>query len=212
MLDIQPGGEAMIGRKDEEKAAKNRDRVESQQRRSDERAQSKSGRLDAAEAKRKKKVDDAAFERERYGIQVFEEIYEGKKVRLLDKGFVQVYSFSRKSASYEVLKRISAQTYGMSGVVTITTNLKTHVLRTGGRFNQQKYVDRILELESKGKVLLNDLGTHKVTVQESTQTKPKAAVIGSNLAEQIQKLADLRNTGVLSEEEFRAAKARLIGN
>lgn len=80
MVDIQPGGEAMIGRKDEEKADKNRDRVESQQRRSDERAQSKSGRLDAAEAKRKKKVDDSNE------VEIYSMSYSQKKNAVLFTG------------------------------------------------------------------------------------------------------------------------------
>lgn len=40
---------------------------------------------------------------------------------------------------------------------------------------------------------------------------PAAAAPGTDLVAEIQKLAGLRDAGILTEEEFSAAKARLIG-
>jgi hypothetical protein len=39
---------------------------------------------------------------------------------------------------------------------------------------------------------------------------PPAAAAGPDLAQQLQQLADLKNQGILSEEEFHAAKAKLL--
>jgi len=150
--------------------------------------------------KRDKAVDDLV---RLYGIVMLETQIE-KTVRLYSKGYVQVYLFRRKGAKYEKLKRVSAQTTGGSGVLTVTTDSGTRVLRVGP--NRQKYVDQLLRFESAAQTLLNDLATTKVTVMTPDQT----SVIKDEIVDQIEKLTELRKSGVLTDEEFQTARIRLL--
>jgi hypothetical protein len=127
----------------------------------------------------------------------------------MSKGFVQVYWLNRNKAKYERLKNISAQTTGMSGVLTITTDAGSYVLRTGGK--SQREVDRVLKLVSAGHALLNDVAATNITVANPREPRPAQQPNGnSGLADQLQKLADLRNSGALTDEEFEGAKACLL--
>jgi hypothetical protein len=193
----------------ERKEARRNQRAQDRQRRDEERELRKRTELERDERNRKHKVLEEKWEREKFGIQILEVSIMGKTVRLLGNGFIQVYFLRRSSARYERLKSISAQTDGMSGVITIATDVTTHVLRTGSK--SQKDVDNILRLEARGTVLLNQLGMTKVTLNDGGQTQSGGA-ISSGLADEVQKLADLRKTGLLTEEEFSKAKARLLGN
>jgi hypothetical protein len=47
--------------------------------------------------------------------------------------------------------------------------------------------------------------------QQATPAPAPAAAEGSDLTAQLQQLAQLHNAGVLSDEEFAAAKAKLLG-
>lgn len=49
------------------------------------------------------------------------------------------------------------------------------------------------------------------SAQQAAQAPVAAAPAGTDLVAELQKLAGLRDAGVLTEEEFSAAKARLIG-
>jgi len=169
-----------------------------------EREAQKRAREEAKTEKRDKAVDDLAMERRLYGIVMLETQIEVKTVRLYSKGYVQVYLFRRKGAKYEKLKRVSAQTTGGSGVLTVTTDSGTRVLRVGP--NRQKYVDQLLRFESAAQTLLNDLATTKVTVMTPDQT----SVIKDEIVDQIEKLTELRKSGVLTDEEFQTARIRLL--
>lgn len=164
----------------------------------------------AADHKREQKLAEAAKELEAYGIVVLELAFAGKSVRLYSKGYAQIYFMRRSKAEIERIRRVSAQTTGMSAVLTITTDSDTHVLRTSGK--RQEDVDKVLKWESTAQAILNDLATTKVTTQppQSRQTQPPRDG-GSTLADQLQKLAELHKSGALTDEEFGAAKARLLG-
>jgi hypothetical protein len=60
----------------------------------------------------------------------------------------------------------------------------------------------------------NDLATkikdYIETRMESVRTAPPTAPVGG-LSEELQKLAEMRERGILSEEEFASAKKRLLG-
>jgi hypothetical protein len=51
----------------------------------------------------------------------------------------------------------------------------------------------------------------ELQAQQAAAPPPAAAPAGDDLATKLQGLADLHASGVLSDEEFAAAKARLIG-
>ena len=208
----------MVGRRNDEKAqrradeqaAKNRQKQEARRQRESDREERRQTRQATAAAKRQQILDDAATEREKYGIVISEEPCGGKSVRLLSKGYVQIYFLSRKNAKYERLKNVSAQTTGMSGVITITTDISTYVLRTSGK--SQEDVDRILKTESKAKALLNELAVTKVTVVSQEKNVPTSNNgTKSGLADQLQKLSDLHDAGALTRDEFELAKSRLLG-
>ena len=48
-------------------------------------------------------------------------------------------------------------------------------------------------------------------IAEQLESNSSAAAAGSDLTTQFQQLAQLHNAGVLSDEEFAAAKAKLLG-
>ena len=50
----------------------------------------------------------------------------------------------------------------------------------------------------------------QATQQEAVIAAPAAATAGDDMVAQLEKLASLKASGVLSEEEFSAAKAKLI--
>ena len=50
-----------------------------------------------------------------------------------------------------------------------------------------------------------------VRVQGTSEAQPLAPATPSSLAEDLSALADLRDKGILSHEEFNAEKARLLG-
>lgn len=63
------------------------------------------------------------------------------------------------------------------------------------------------------KKLNEQVGEFKNKVEEIMRSK-KAAVLGgasSNLTDELMKLADMKNKGVLSDSEFEAAKKKLLG-
>ena len=52
--------------------------------------------------------------------------------------------------------------------------------------------------------------SQQATQQEAVVAAPAAAPAGDDMVAQLEKLASLKASGVLSEEEFSAAKAKLI--
>ena len=175
-----------------------------------ERESQQRAREQAKNEKREKAVENAAMERRLYGVLVLEiggNFGGGKTVGLYSKGYVQIYSFRRSNARYEQLKRVSAQTAGGAGVLTVTTDSGTRVLRTmSSGPGKQKYVDQILKFESSAQTILNDLATIKVTVVPPEQPRTNK----DEFVDQLQKLTDLRKAGVLTDEEFEAARTRLL--
>lgn len=51
----------------------------------------------------------------------------------------------------------------------------------------------------------------KMNVAEKCYTEAPAAADKGNLAQELERLVQLREAGILSEEEFKAAKAKLLG-
>lgn len=71
-------------------------------------------------------------------------------------------------------------------------------------------------LKSEHNSYLPEINELKARVGKSKQVRvqvaaPQVAPNSDGLAEQLQKLGDLHASGVLSAEEFAAAKARLLG-
>ncbi len=69
----------------------------------------------------------------------------------------------------------------------------------------------MLQMQSQ----MNQMQTQLAQQQQATQPAPQptqAAMPGPDLTTQLQQLAKLKESGVLSEDEFQAAKAKVLGS
>ncbi len=83
--------------------------------------------------------------------------------------------------------------------IVIVTDMETHILRTDSTTKQN--VTALHEIETRGKALIESLSQSNRNVE---------AKVPLGLSEELEKLAKLKEQGVLSNEEFAAAKAKLI--
>jgi hypothetical protein len=189
-------------------------------------------------AKMKKAYLDAQAEsqeraeqnRATYGKLIKSGAFGATTVEIYEGGFVRVGNFLTAKSPYEKLASISFSTQvqdksaggralaagltlGLSTFtsnekrilfLTIATDKKVHTLQTEGGMGRTE--DKTgLALEAAGKAALETLrltGSQRTAIIES----PPSATVG----EQLRQLADLHKEGVLTDEEFAGAKARLL--
>jgi hypothetical protein len=75
---------------------------------------------------------------------------------------------------------------------------------------QQKYAQQNAAAQQQ-QDLAYQQGLADAQAQQQYAPEPEPAAAGSDLTSQLQQLAQLHNAGVLSDEEFAAAKAKLLG-
>jgi hypothetical protein len=185
-------------------------------------APSKEERKQAKEERKEEKL--ASF-----GKCVLDTMFDTYRVRLFDKGFIQIDSFAIPSEPQKLLK-IEAEAnitrkgaFGRSAGaiagtlvgagplnmlspsnrgdlhIVIVTDEETHTLRTA--YTTKDNVNALHEIETRGKALIESL---------SPATKNVETKVSLGLSEELEKLASLKEQGLLSDEEFAAAKAKLI--
>lgn len=165
------------------------------------------------------------------GPLVLKKTFGATTVEVYEHGYVRVSAMMTKGTPFEKLRSIKytqqvqdksaggraiagAATMGLNYLaskekrtlfLTIATDRKTHTLSTEG--DMLRLDDKAgLGIEAAGQGVL---AAAAASPQVIVHTAP-AASQGDSLADQIKKLSDLHDDGVLSEEEFAAAKARLI--
>lgn len=75
------------------------------------------------------------------------------------------------------------------------------------RRQAEKYADRDAQIyASRDAAYQQDMAA-----QQAQYAAPAPAPAGDDTVEQLQKLADLKAQGILSDEEFAAAKAKILG-
>lgn len=167
------------------------------------------------------------------GPLVLKKTFGATTVEVYENGYVRVSAMMTKGTPFEKLRSIKytqqvqdksaggraiagAATMGLNYLaskekrtlfLTIATDRKTHTLSTEG--DMLRLDDKAglgIEAAAQG-VLAAATASPQVNVHDAPAP---AAPQGDSLADQIKKLGDLHRDGVLSEEEFAAAKARLI--
>ena len=180
-------------------------------------------------------------DRERYGKLVLEEYCAGKIVRIYDKCFVRVSGviIGKNDAPYEKLQAVSgdADVAKKSGLgraavagmtmganllftpnkrgdlyLTIVTSQRTHLLHMEAP--NQSNMKSMHKIATTCKAILDATAALHVSVE----TKPDSSgdipskPPSTDFVEQLQKLAELRHSGILSEAEFDLAKSRILGS
>jgi hypothetical protein len=159
----------------------------------------------------------------KYGALVKKGQFGLKTVEIYDSGHVRVGLLLTQKSQFEKLKSIkfSFQVQDRSSVghlwssgglgsrekrvllLTIATDKQVHTLSTEGEMGRSE--DKLgLALEAAGNSVLADLNRGPAP-PVLTQTAPEATV-----SERLRQIADLHKEGVLSDEEFAAAKAKLL--
>jgi hypothetical protein len=76
---------------------------------------------------------------------------------------------------------------------------------------QEAYDEQAYEEQQRQAQIQQEVAT-QVAAQQAAAPPPAAPAGGSDVITQLQKLADLKAQGILTEEEFAAQKARILGS
>lgn len=222
--------DATVAQRDASLAAKEALKAAMAENKAEVKAQKQEGKAAAAAAKEKEKAAKIAeknrLEAEhlnKYGRVVVTEMCGMKKVWLYEKGFVAFGLIKAGvpeklldiSGNADVTKKSgigraagAAFTMGANLVLSpnkrgdlylaITTNVRTHMIHMSPP--SESDMKAMHKLISAGQAILNQ--------QESKSAQTSTASI--DLSEQLTKLSELHKSGILSDAEFQAAKAKLI--
>ena len=112
---------------------------------------------------------------------------------------------------------------GRKSFLTIATDKEIHTLtnQSSNGFiskSNKGHNDVGLALEAAGNSVLGVVGdaVHKPVLEPHPASEPQPVVVsqaaaGPTLADRLRELAGLHNEGILSDDEFAAAKAKLLG-
>jgi len=203
-----------------------RERWEEAQRRSE------AHRLELEEKQAAKLAEDPMYVQ--YGRCVAEGTLAGKRVKIYEKGYVQVGMFklgtperllgitaSDMSSQKTAIGRgiVAVATMGTNLMVTpnkrgnyylvIVTDRKTHNLTMTPPTNSD--LKAMHKLEAAGKAVLAALAAEAAIRATPAVANPVPAASEVDLAAQLTQLAQLHGSGALTDEEFAAAKQRLLG-
>jgi hypothetical protein len=158
-----------------------------------------------------------------YGALVKKGQFGLKTVEIYDAGYVRVGLLLTQKSQFEKLKSIkfSLQVQDRSGIghlwasggmgskekrvllLTIATDKEIHTLSTEGEMGRSE--DKVgLALEAAGNSVIADLN------REPSPTVITHAAPEATIGERLRQIADLHHEGVLSDEEFATAKAKLL--
>lgn len=171
----------------------------------------------AAEAEERKAANEAT-----YGAVVKKGLFGVKTVEIYETGYVRVGVLLTGKSPYEKLKSIKftqqVQDRSAAGhlwssgglgskekrvlLLTIATDRQVHTLSTEGQVGRSE--DKLgLALEAAGSSVIGGDAPAPTVV---THAAPEVTA-----ADKLRQIADLHRDGVLSDEEFAAAKAKLLG-
>jgi len=170
-------------------------------------------------------------QRERFGNVLIIEKFARKKIKIFENGYVSIDGKSPEKlvsadGSADVTKK-TGPGRAIGGIAAIATG---QILLAGSSNNRRGDVYLTLNTEAEVYALSIDLkNTHSeenpvevmnkilatckrvIAVNDVSNMQPNQVPVGPDLATQISSLNDLFQSGVLSEEEFNAAKAKILG-
>ena len=220
------------------KALKKQQKELEKQQRIAERAEKARERAKEKAEKARIKRENAARIEEQYGKRVIQEACGGKTVRIYDKGYVQIFHLFGSSAPFEKLLGISgsadvAQKTALgrtlaAGVtmganlalspnkrgdlyLSISTSKKVHMIHESPP--TERSMKAMHKIVTAGQAVLDATAALHVTSEapKQLQDQPRPTASASSIADELAKLAALRDSGVLTEDEFQTAKSRLLG-
>jgi hypothetical protein len=178
------------------------------------------------EARVQARKDDKAAGLEAAGKEVFSSVLGGKFVKFYENGYVSVSAWGGGTpeklidvtANADVSKKtglgravVGVATFGLNiGTtsnmrgdiyVSIVTDKNTHMIHVSPP--SESAVKAARKIEATGKGLVSRIS------QTSSSGKEHESL--TDMASQLAKLAELRDSGALTEEEFSNAKAKLLG-
>lgn len=198
--------------------------VDRKEQKRQESAQKKADRAEVREKKREAEKQRKAADQEKYGREIMSEMLGLKTVKFFEKGFVHVGwsdtyekllgiegsadNLQKKSAAGRAAGFVFTGGLNMLGsnkrgdlLITITTDKKVHTLHLDAPYaHDVKSYQRIVAV---GKSLLS--------ASEKSESATSAPAKQS-LTEEIEKLVSLRDSGVLSDQEFQQAKDRILNS
>jgi hypothetical protein len=98
---------------------------------------------------------------------------------------------------------------GMAARTAVVAGTATAVSGSVARHQQQKAEGQAQEQYAAQQAQAEQYAAQQAATQQAQPPQPQAG--GTDLVAELQKLAALKDQGVLSEAEFAAAKARLLG-
>lgn len=172
-----------------------------------------------------------------YGGKVLDETFLMKRIRLYEKGFVRVTVAPLGGGEFEKLRKVSGEANVQSktgvgrfvaGVLTAGNNILVTGNKRGGIYLTIVTDKKTHSLHADASIVGPDSvikAMHKiVTTAESliqiesgqsvgpspVAAGPEGAAPASSLADEIQKLNSLLTQGLINDEEFAQAKAKLL--
>jgi hypothetical protein len=138
-----------------------------------------------------------------------------RRAFIFKKGFFSGATFGKKLASYDYLNLTGVQleTGAVSGVLSLQgpgISSQDVSYWAGGKNDPRKaphalaLIDAHFEQARVGVARLREL----ISAAQSTGSMPVA--VGPDVADQLRKVGELRDAGVLTEDEFRSKKAELL--
>lgn len=170
-------------------------------------------------------------ETEEFGDQLCSEIFGTKSVTIFSKGYVRVSGglglvkgepeklldvFGESDITKKTgLGRAATAVFTGGANLVLSPNQRGNLYLTISTDKQTHSLflemPKASDIKAMNKIVSAGKGVLHATTQSSPAGDPKPGG-GSDLPEQLQRLSQLKDQGVLSEEEFAAAKAKLLGN
>ena len=225
---------------DDLKAERDREKIEAKEKKLAERESKAQQRSEDQKAREEQKIAQAKRELESYGQKVIEEFCAGKLVRIYEKGYVRVSGVTRLDrvvfekliaidGSADVAKKTAlgrtiafGATMGLNTFapnkrgdlyLTIATDRTTHMLHSSPP--TEKELKAMHKIATSGQGVLDSIARQSssshAASSPSSATQPVRDSSQSSVIDELTKLVALRDAGALSEDEFSAIKAELLG-
>jgi large subunit ribosomal protein L7/L12 len=226
---------------DDLKAEREREKIEAKEKKLAEREAKVQQRSEDQKVREDQKIAQAKRELESYGRKVIEEACAGKLVRIYEKGYVRVSGvFLKDGAVFEKLIAIESSadvakktalgrtlmfgaTMGLNVLttpnkrgdmyLTIATDRTTHMIHMSPPTERE--LKAMHKIATSGQGVLDSIerqsSSSPAANSPSSATQPVRNTSQSSVIDELTKLVALRDAGALSEDEFSAMKAELLG-
>jgi hypothetical protein len=208
------------------KLAKDKARAEKSAERKAEAAAKRAALEARVQARKDEKAQQVEKNLESFGNEISREVLGGKFVKFYDKGYVSVSAWGGGEPEKLVDVTTTADVSKKTGLGRAVVGVATVGLNIGATSNMRGdiYVSIVTEKtthmihvtppsESSVKTARKIEATGKglITRLSNSTSSPSVAAIPTDLTTQLTKLVELHAAGVLTDEEFANAKAKIIG-